>query len=493
MSSRPKPRPRPRPRAPAATTALDTDIPPSSSPGPSSAATSTPPQRSKLPLPAQSTIDEEDALFLRNQSRTAQAWKRINKLAEDKEAKKRKSSDLDSSDSEREPGSSPRTKGRKVKRRTDNQSALPDWTRQRPDELIISSDSEDDILAPKKENKPPTQPEADSPSKANGRRRSRSRSLTPPPALPQYALDRARQALNEVLGDILRAPSPNWDLTDDSVDAVVLDPELASIAERVRAEARRQGSSPVPEGGGPETVKLKVIWKPHPLDPNGRSKIWIMVQRRHHNFYQLCAEIADLAGIRSDSVVLTLDGKRVFPPSTPHSVGIWAEAELEACDSSTYQYLQQNKRLRSESVAPTALSLAAGTPRRSPSCARSPSITELSDSGSGAAESEPEEKTAGHADAFHLVVQSERTKGKNITLRVLPTTKCGTIVRVFLKKAGLEAEYSEGAPAGKVRGRGKAAVAKFPMLSVDGDKMDPETEIGEADLEDGDQVEVVGL
>ena len=69
-----------------------------------------------------------------------------------------------------------------------------------------------------------------------------------------------------------------------------------------------------------------------------------------------------------------------------------------------------------------------------------------------------------------------------------PTTKCGAIVRAFLKKAGLDAEYpAAGAPA---KGRGRS---KVPALSVDGDRMDPETEIGEADLEDGDQVEVVGL
>ena len=100
-----------------------------------------------------------------------------------------------------------------------------------------------------------------------------------------------------------------------------------------------------------------------------------------------------------------------------------------------------------------------------------------------------------------MIVRSERTKDKDITLLVRPKTKCGAIVRGFLKKAGLEAEYPEETappPPKKGRGRGKVAAAaavksKVPALSVDGEKMDPDAEIGVMDLEDGDMVEVIGL
>ena len=146
--------------------------------------------------------------------------------------------------------------------------------------------------------------------------------------------------------------------------------------------------------------------------------------------------------------------------------------------------------MRSESVAPPE-PLQLGLPaRRSPS--RAPSVTELSDSGDGEAGSDSDVKDDAPSDVFQLVVRSERTKGKDITLRVRPTTKCGAIVRAFLKKAGLEGEYPENAPAVKGRGR-KAVPVKVPALSVDGDRMAPDDEIGVADLEDGDQVEVVGL
>jgi hypothetical protein len=72
---------------------------------------------------------------------------------------------------------------------------------------------------------------------------------------------------------------------------------------------------------------------------------------------------------------------------------------------------------------------------------------------------------------------------------VRPTTKCGAIVKAFLKKAGVADNYPAvfGAAGAKKKG------GKDPRLCVDGDKMANEVEISEADLEDGDQVEIVGL
>lgn len=161
----------------------------------------------------------------------------------------------------------------------------------------------------------------------------------------------------------------------------------------------------------------------------------------------------------------------------------------EAFEKTTYQYLQEYKRIRSPSIAPAADGDAL---RRSPSRARSKSI-ELSDNDSkgGAASAPVQNENDEESNTFHLIVRSART-AKDISLLVRPSTKCGAIVRAFLKKAGLAAEYINAAPA-TGRGRGKAAAVKVPALSVDGDRMDPETEIGEADLEDGDQVEVIGL
>lgn len=105
---------------------------------------------------------------------------------------------------------------------------------------------------------------------------------------------------------------------------------------------------------------------------------------------------------------------------------------------------------------------------------------------------------------FKITLKSIVTGNKEIVLTVRPTTKCGNILRKFLEKAGLKAEYPQvfsdtpAAPPPKARrGRGKAAApaptAKDPRLCVDGDKLDNEDPISVAELEDGDMVEVVGL
>ena len=159
----------------------------------------------------------------------------------------------------------------------------------------------------------------------------------------------------------------------------------------------------------------------------------------------------------------------------------------EAYDKVTYQYLQENKRARSVSLPPGH-----SEPSKT-SRARSPSVTIMeSDHEAEEAPPPPSQEHEDESDTFKLTVRSGRTD-RDIILTVRPTTKCGAIVRAFLKKAGLEAEYPAGGATSKGRGRGKAAGSKVPALSVDGDRMDPETEIGEADLEDGDLVEIVGL
>ena len=69
-----------------------------------------------------------------------------------------------------------------------------------------------------------------------------------------------------------------------------------------------------------------------------------------------------------------------------------------------------------------------------------------------------------------------RSGSRTITVTVRPTTKCSSFVSTFVKKSNLPPE-----------------TAKKARIEVDGEKMDPDSEIGDADLEDGDQVDIVGL
>ena len=133
----------------------------------------------------------------------------------------------------------------------------------------------------------------------------------------------------------------------------------------------------------------------------------------------------------------------------------------------TYEYLREH---RQERPPPTANAPAQGT---SP-----PGSAEDGDSDSDSQSMADDDD----GDIFKLVVRSGVTK--DVTLKVRPTTTCGAIVKAFLKRAEIADQYLEGR---SIRGGGG------PQLMIDGERMDPETPISEADLEDGDQVEVDGL
>ena len=136
----------------------------------------------------------------------------------------------------------------------------------------------------------------------------------------------------------------------------------------------------------------------------------------------------------------------------------------DASDLVTFQYLREH---RQERPPPTANAL---SQRSSPS-----GTTE-----DGESESDAQSMADDDDDGvFKLVVRSAVTK--DVILKVRPTTSCGAIVKAFLKRAGIADQYSENR---NVRG---------PQLMVDGEHMNPDTPISDADLEDGDQVEVAGL
>jgi len=125
-------------------------------------------------------------------------------------------------------------------------------------------------------------------------------------------------------------------------------------------------------------------------------------------------------------------------------------------------------------------------------------------SGSRAITTEGEESGEGSSDAdsigdaaedtFKLTLRSAKTP-KDIILTVRPQTKCGAILKAYLRKAGLANEYLEydAGARGRNRGRRSVIIASGPRLVVDGDKLDNEVEIREADVEDGDIIEVTGL
>jgi hypothetical protein len=141
---------------------------------------------------------------------------------------------------------------------------------------------------------------------------------------------------------------------------------------------------------------------------------------------------------------------------------------IDASDVTTFEHLREQRH----EVHPSF---------ESPSTGGSPPGT----AEDGESESDVQSAAEEDDDIFKLVVRSGVTK--DVMLKVRPTTSCGAIVKAFLRRAGIADKYPEGKSS-----RRKSAVGG-PRLMIDGDRMDPDTPISEADLEDGDQVEVTGL
>ncbi|KAG1774880.1 hypothetical protein EV702DRAFT_1121630 [Suillus placidus] len=448
-TTRPRPRPRPvaKPKAASSTTVNPTITP---SPVQPSSSTSTT-QNST----AGNKLDDEDAIFLRNRGRTSQCWNKLRAMTKDTPSDKADEDDLDW-DERTEPESTPRHR----KKKPNKQHELPRWQAADIVTLLSSDNEEDDFEIT--ENTPKVSRNDTSPRKRK-RDRSRSRSITPPPQLPIHQLNNARALVRQALAVSPPRPLSPIQIPDDPMDTCDLNPELAKIAEEVRRRAVATKNTPE-QGGGPELVIIKVRWQPHPLNTAGARNVWNFKMKRHDTFQYLFEELADLAAVLVDHLVVSHDGKRLFASGTPHGLRIWAEGELEACDQTTWDYIRAHRHQQA--------------PKTAQSSRNSPSPERESDTESEA------ESTGG--DKIKLVLRSAATED-NVNLTVRPTTTCGAIVKAFLKAAGLSDRYPVSPPTGK-----RTAQA-MPQLVVDGDKMADDVEIGEADLDDGDLVEVVGL
>ncbi|KAI5980725.1 hypothetical protein EDD15DRAFT_2344689 [Pisolithus albus] len=438
MSARPRPRPRPVPKLKQRVT---TDDPPT---------TSTP------------TADE-DAQFMRNRGRTAAQWKQLHQLTRNSTPVHVDDDDDDDSEQSSHASSSPPRRLKRKKHNDQPRWQTVDLAKLQKNLLSSDGDSSDIEII---ESVLDTQVAGESSPNKRKRQRSRSRSITPPPALSDHQLANAKHLVRKALAVEPRAPSPTF-LPDDSLDNIDLNPELAKIVEEVKKQAAQQKID-AEQTGGPEVVTLKVNWIPHPLNVAAPKPTWTREMKRHDAFRVLFEETADLASILVDNLVVTYDGKRVFPSGTPHSLRIWTEGELEACDKNTYEYMRTRRLQRSHS--PPTQDVA--------------SEDEASSDDDHSHTDSDAESSGG--DKLKLVFRSTVTD--DVTLTVRPTTTCGAIVKAFLKAAGLPDIYSD-AP---TKGKGSKTIP-YPQLKIDGEKQASNTEIGEADLEDGDLVEVVGV
>ncbi|KAF9483418.1 hypothetical protein BDN70DRAFT_891816 [Pholiota conissans] len=443
-------------------------------------------------------VKDTDEMFMRNRNRSIQTWHKLDEM--DRAATK---PEKDGSDSEDEDNSPRKSKHKRKKREI---SAVPAWqmsqnlTRLLSHDLSSDSESDDGIEIVGTSSTPS--------GKRKRKQRSRSRSITPPPALPEYQVQAAKNVVRQTLNAAIpRAASPTYFDPDESTDTIVFQPELDALAHEIEINAQRESSQAPEVTDAQDHVVLTVHWHPHPLDLNSQKAEWQYRIDRSDQLRDLFDAAADDANILANNLVMTYQGKRVFPSVTPAFLKIYGDtAELAAYEKQAYDYIQKNPIFLQSNPTPASpvhhqVDHDDGTIEiQSDEEAENNDYVPQTQTQDSEAESEAEGET------FKLILRSP--DNKNITLTVRPTTKCGAIIKAFLKKLGVEEQYPEvfadgqAKPAAKKRGRPAKAKAaapaatgtgKDPRLCIDGDKMDNATPIGDMDLEDGDMIDVVGL
>ncbi|KAJ3810104.1 hypothetical protein EV368DRAFT_81047 [Lentinula lateritia] len=498
---RPKPRPKPLPKATSSTVFATT-----SAPGTSYSA-------NKITY---DNVKDSDEMFMRNRGRGKDGWAKLRKISKETDQRKKKTVVVVDSDSD---NSTPQPSNSKRKKEYDSPLKRPRWQTDKKFARLLSqdisdggTDSDDSITIEDSGNANDGKLKR---KRTEGSKRGRSKSITPPPAIPQYQLDHAKEVIRNTLGGD-RQSSPDVEDDPEEEDSFVYDPQLAKIAQNVKSQSELLGhtSSSAEPNGGNDTVNITVRWEPHPLNEHGKRGTWGFKLDRTDNFSELFESVAEEANVLADKLVMAYRGNRFFSSVTPQTLNIWSDAEFVACDLPTYEY---KRKIAAEQLRSEAAAKANKTTTDPPS-----NIIEIDSDEEDARigpssfmyNNDVDHSNASVAlqtpvgddqdeDKFKLVLRSALTS-KDITLNVRSTTKCGAIVNAFLKKAGLMDKYpalSDGAADGsslqkKTKSRRSVAgstINKVPKLSIDGDKVGNDIEIGDYDLEEGDMVEVVDL
>ncbi|KAG7445799.1 uncharacterized protein BT62DRAFT_932963 [Guyanagaster necrorhizus] len=436
---------------------------------------------SSIPKLSELVVKDSDEMFMRNRSRDMNTWRKLEQKNKEKRPRSR------SPDSDRDEDASPQRRKQKKKA---NNDAVPRWQRDKNLLRLLSEDASDgdDSALQSIETTP-----GKLKRKRENRQRSRSRSITPPPAIPIQQLQNARNVIRQALAPVPRPASPG--LFDDDLDASadpILDPELASIARRSKASF--SASQITSEGSGASAIlEISVRWQPHPENQGGSSNVQVFKMNRNETFRELFEAIAESQSLLTNNLVMTYQNRRFFPSVTPNTLRIWSSAEFVACNKTTYEYIRSSKSriTKSPPAVPDLIVITSDTD----GCLN---LTSDDDDEPDTFFTAPPvvpdtDKEEDDREKLKLTLRSNKTT-QDIVLVVRPTTTCGAIVRAFLRKAGLADLYPmvmSGGTSSTTKKRGM--LAKDPRIYVEGDKMGNEVEIGDADVEDGDMVEVGGL
>ncbi|KAG8743507.1 hypothetical protein FRC10_011898 [Ceratobasidium sp. 414] len=268
----------------------------------------------------------------------------------------------------------------------------------------------------------------------------RERSITPPPDDIRYQASNQARAVLSKLYDDDREPSPEG----ESQDAIELLPELAAIQRNVRA------TSAAPESSENRTLELHIKWIPHPEQPqyfeNG-DHAWAFDVPQNKAFGEVRRMLTGLP--MSIIPILRCKGRRLFDGGTPASLFAGKKLEIQAMTLATHQYYEE--RHQDPLSAPAS---------------DEPAEEVVTDSREGS--------PAAAADKITLRLRTGPKDNHPQTVRVLSNSTIETVIAAFLSKTGR---------------MGMQGV----RLQIDGEDLEMDSTIADADLEDGDLVEVAGV
>ncbi|KAG8714437.1 hypothetical protein FRC09_017636 [Ceratobasidium sp. 395] len=265
----------------------------------------------------------------------------------------------------------------------------------------------------------------------------RERSITPPPDDIKYqASNQARAVLSKLYYDDDREPSPEG----ESQGAIELLPELAAIQRNVRA------TSAAPESSETRTVELNIKWFPHPEQPQYFEKgdhSWTFNNKPFGEVRRM------LTGFPPPVLpILRCKGRKLFDGGTPASLFAGKKLEIQAMTLATHQYYEER--------------------HQDPLSA--PPSDEVENEATNSREGSP----AAAGDKITLRLRTGPKDNHPQTVRVLSNSTIETVIAAFLSKTGRT---------------GMQGV----RLQIDGEDLEMESTIADADLEDGDLVEVAGI
>jgi hypothetical protein len=184
-------------------------------------------------------------------------------------------------------------------------------------------------------------------------------------------------------------------------------------------------------------------------------------------------QIAEEFFVMRSTLVLMVDGRQIFSSGSPDGLNVWSELSLgmfcpslpwtsanrpivllEACEKPTYDFIMEQRHKPPEEQEPVTFA----TPQRK----------------SAANNSSPMGPPPAAVPKLKLFLRS-RAFPEKLQLQVTNATKWGSVVSNYLKHHQIV---------------GKDQTAK---VEIDGEAMEDDDKVGDAGLEDGDLVEIVGV